>query len=172
MSPALAMRRLAPIIAVLLLAALPASAMASGQAVINDCTDDGELSRTYSQNEYKQALADLPADLDEYSDCRSLIRAAQLKRATTTGSKKGGGSSPAKKKKSKRKQAAAGREVKEAVASDAPVKFGGAVIHPSNMESSASIPAPLVVVLVLTLLGALGAGAIAIRRLVLDRRSR
>jgi hypothetical protein len=86
----LSMLRLAAIcLAVLLLA--PALARASGDDVIKDCTRNGQLSRTYSQKEYEQALANLPADVDEYGDCRQIIRDAQLAAAGGGNGSTGGG---------------------------------------------------------------------------------
>jgi hypothetical protein len=65
-------------IVLLFLLAVPASAVARGSAVIADCTDDGVLSKRYAQRDYREALANLPTDVDEYTDCRDVIRAAQL----------------------------------------------------------------------------------------------
>jgi hypothetical protein len=63
------------LIAVLLLG-LPAAARASGSDVIRDCADDGKLDKQYSQKELQDASRNLPSDIDEYTDCRSVIRAA------------------------------------------------------------------------------------------------
>jgi phage shock protein PspC (stress-responsive transcriptional regulator) len=63
------------LIAVLLLG-LPAAAHANGNAVIRDCADDGQLSKHYSQKDLQDAYNNLPSDIDEYTDCRSVIRAA------------------------------------------------------------------------------------------------
>ena len=63
------------LLAVLLLG-LPAAAHASGSDVIRDCAQDGKLDKTYSQKELQDAQANLPSDIDEYTDCRSVIRAA------------------------------------------------------------------------------------------------
>lgn len=63
------------LIAVLLLG-LPAAAHASGSAVIRDCADDGKLDKHYSQKDLQDAERNLPSDIDEYTDCRSVIRAA------------------------------------------------------------------------------------------------
>jgi hypothetical protein len=63
------------LIAVLLLG-LPAAARASGSDVIRDCADDGKLDKQYSQKELRDADRNLPSDIDEYTDCRSAIRAA------------------------------------------------------------------------------------------------
>jgi hypothetical protein len=60
----------------LLVAPLPAHASAGD--VIRDCSEDGTLDRSYSQKELSGALDQLPSDLDEYTDCRTVIRRAQL----------------------------------------------------------------------------------------------
>lgn len=54
----------------------PGAAKASPRQVIADCADDGTLSRRYSQRDLAGALNSLPADLDEYSDCRGVIEDA------------------------------------------------------------------------------------------------
>jgi hypothetical protein len=65
-------------IALALLLLVPALARASGDDVIKDCTHNGTLTKRYSQKDYEEALANLPADVDEYGDCRQIIRDAQL----------------------------------------------------------------------------------------------
>ena len=79
-------RRVAYILVLLIALAAPALAYASPDAVIRDCADDGDLDRTYSNSDLEQAEKNLPSDLDEYSDCRSVIAGAK-----TSGSDKGGG---------------------------------------------------------------------------------
>jgi hypothetical protein len=56
--------------------ALPAPAFASADQVINDCARDGQLDHHYSNSELRRARNHLPADVDEYSDCRDVIGAA------------------------------------------------------------------------------------------------
>jgi hypothetical protein len=68
-----------------------APALASGRDVINDCTDDEILSKTYTQREYRDALAMLPADADQYGNCRDIIARAQ-DAAVAKGGSKGGSS--------------------------------------------------------------------------------
>jgi hypothetical protein len=78
-------------IALAMLLLVPALARAdAGDAVISDCTHNGTLTKKYSQKAYQQALAELPADVDEYGDCRQIIRDAQLGAASG-----GSGGSPA-----------------------------------------------------------------------------
>src|SRR3954451_18279229 len=81
--------RIASALALLLVLAVPGLAHASGSAVIKDCAD-GSIDKSYSQKDYADALANLPADLDEYTDCRSQIQRKQL--GGGGGSTGGGGS--------------------------------------------------------------------------------
>ncbi|HET6509459.1 MAG TPA: hypothetical protein VFG42_21860 [Baekduia sp.] len=82
--------RIATALALLVaLLALPGLAYAgSGDAAIRDCANDGKLDKTYTQSQLADAIAHLPADVDEYSDCRDILRRAQL-----NGGSSGGGSS-------------------------------------------------------------------------------
>jgi hypothetical protein len=64
------------VLVALLLLGLPAAAQASGSDVIRDCAQDGKLDKTYTQKELQDAQSNLPSDIDEYTDCRSVIRAA------------------------------------------------------------------------------------------------
>src|SRR5919202_2689265 len=54
----------------------PASSHASPGAVIRDCADDGRLQGHYSPSDLRRAQSELPSDLNEYSDCASVIAAA------------------------------------------------------------------------------------------------
>ena len=71
----LRIRTLPALLAVLLLGA-PAAAQASGNDVIRDCAQDGQLNKHYSQKDLQSAYNNLPSDIDEYTDCRQVIRAA------------------------------------------------------------------------------------------------
>jgi hypothetical protein len=62
----------------------------NGDAVIRDCAQDSSLSKTYTQAEYKDALAHLPKDVKEYTDCQDVIRRAQLSAAGGGGTGAGG----------------------------------------------------------------------------------
>ena len=78
--------------AILLAALLLAPALAradAGDAVIKDCTRNGTLTKKYSQKAYQEALAELPADVDEYGDCRNIIQNAEL--ADAAGGENGAG---------------------------------------------------------------------------------
>ena len=66
--------------------ALPATAPASGASVVADCAEDSKLGKRYTPAEYKDALRNIPTDVDEYTDCRDVIRRAQLAQAGGGGS--------------------------------------------------------------------------------------
>ena len=147
---------------------LPAGALASGDDVLEDCAADGQLNRTYSQAEYKKALQDIPADLDEYTDCRALIRRARLRGAG--GSSSSGGKRRVERKISDRKREQIKRDLQsKQLAAAAPLQIGGTVVNPDSLESSSKIPAPLAVVIVLVALAALAGCGYAIHRFVNGR---
>ncbi len=73
------MRRLL-IATLLVLMALPAAALAAdspSDLLIDACRDE-HVDGTYSQNTYRRALDQLPADSDEYTACREVIERARL----------------------------------------------------------------------------------------------
>jgi hypothetical protein len=79
---------------VLLLAlalALPATARASGGDVIRDCERNGALTGHYSLSELRNALDNLPADVQEYSNCAEIIQTAA--RNAAQGKSRSGGPS-------------------------------------------------------------------------------
>ena len=78
----------------LLLLAVPASAQASASAVIRDCADNGKLDRTHSRADLQRAKKRLPADLDEYSDCREVIANAINNGPNASAAGGGGGGAP------------------------------------------------------------------------------
>jgi hypothetical protein len=66
----------APALILMVLAFPAAVAQASPGAVVRDCAKDGSVDGTYSDADKSAALKQLPADLDEYSDCRAAIKAS------------------------------------------------------------------------------------------------
>ena len=70
---------------------LPSTAWGSGNDVIRDCTDNGRIDQKHGPMDYQQALANLPSDVDEYTDCRSIIQAARLSSQGSGGGGGGGG---------------------------------------------------------------------------------
>lgn len=82
---------LAPVaIFVALALLLPALAQASSADVIRDCAEDGVVDGDYSNAELREAGRRLPADLDEYSDCRAEIR-SEIRNGPSAGAASGPG---------------------------------------------------------------------------------
>jgi len=79
------------LLALLALALAPASSLASGQDVIEDCADDERIQGDYSQEEYNEALDELPSDADGYTPCRDVITRA---RDAAASGADGGGRAP------------------------------------------------------------------------------
>src|SRR3954452_25351208 len=83
------MRRLLALLITLMLVPA-ATALASGGKVVRDCTDDGVLQGHYSQKDLREALNSIPSDVDEYTNCRDVIRRAAFGGAGGKGGSGGG----------------------------------------------------------------------------------
>jgi hypothetical protein len=173
------MRRITLLVIALVCVLAPATAWGSGSAVIRDCTDDGQLSRSYSQKDYRTALAHLPTDVNEYTDCRDVIRRAQLAAAGGRGDA-GGPGAPGGGGGSGDLTSPSGPAEKAALAKaqrggGAPIRIGGRTVTPgaSRFTSSDvrnSLPTPLLVVLAMLGAGVLAAGGVTARNRVVGRR--
>ena len=161
----------------------PAAQAASRNEIIRDCADDGRLNGDYSAGELRDARQNLPADVDEYTDCRDVLRRAELGDgsggAGGAGTVGGGGtglpgtpgapltpSSPAE----ERALAAARAEAGE------PLTVAGRKVLPGASGFAAyaarhELPWPLIAALVLLGVAAVAAATPAIRRRVLSRRA-
>lgn len=128
-----------PLAIALLSSAAPASADV-GETIIQRCTH-GQSLAGFSQGAYGQALKELTADAEEYTDCAQLIRQAQLAAASgRTGAVAGQAPIPA--------TPAEQRAIAHAAHAAAPVKVGGQVIHPGVVHADiasaiSSLPTPL-----------------------------
>ena len=190
--------RLIALVSVLALVGSAASASASGRDVINDCTDDEVLTKTYTQKEYRDALAQLPADADQYGNCRDIIARAQ-DAAATKGTKStsktsadktattpaagattlGGGSTGEPSTAPTKDQLATASPEDRAAVEDAARDAASATITPGAVAaergtdagtSLSDLPAPVLALIAFLLAGSLGLGAVRLRRLV-DTRS-
>ena len=191
-------RSLLAILTALLVLAAPGSASAAG--LTDDC-QDGKIDGTYSQAQYRQALQDIATDLDEYSDCRAVIRRAQLAAARRgsggggpgtgsagtggggTGAGGGGtgaGGSGADTSNTVRPDPLQGataderRALKDATTGgDAPVTVAGIPVRPGSGTEDVThdVPGPLLALLVLLGVAAAGGGAWLIRSRVSARRA-
>jgi len=188
----------APLVLVLAALLVPATAVASPEAIIRDC-QDGEISGSYSARDYAQALRDIPTDVDEYTDCRDVIRGGQLAAAAGSGGRGGtaGGAGTAAGAGAAPGAAAAGTgvartaasvlaaaspqeqaAVREAIASSggsAPLYVGGKRIDPSAIArgaaaSSSPLPGPVVLAVALLAVAALAGSIQFLRTRVVRRR--
>jgi len=87
----------------------PASALAGP---IEDCADDGQLSKQYSQGELDDAKKNLPSDLSDYSDCGEVLNGAKAKGPDQGSSSGGGGASAPETSAGTGAAAAAAEEIK------------------------------------------------------------
>jgi hypothetical protein len=134
---------------VLLALARPARADI-GETIILRCTHGQSLSG-FSQSAYRNALKELSADTEEYSDCSSLIRQAQLAAAGAgggSGAGPGGGTPVPLAATPAEQQAIAHAEH----AGSEPVEVGGGVVDPGVVHvdiasALSSLPTPLLATL-------------------------
>lgn len=148
--------RLAVVLAMVALLTAPAARADTGEKIIQRCTH-GESLAGFPPQAYSRALKELSADAEEYTDCASLIRQAQVAAASGRG---GGGPTTGPSAASPVATEASPRE-RQAVASAAhggaePVHFGGQLIRPGVVHASvasafSTLPTPLLATLALML---------------------
>ncbi|HEX5851476.1 MAG TPA: hypothetical protein VFY36_00130 [Solirubrobacteraceae bacterium] len=176
-------RRLAPpaaLLAVMVIvatAASPASANV-GETIIERCTH-GESLRGFSHSAYTQALKELSADTEEYSDCSSLIRQAQ--RAAASGAGNDGAGAGVAGSVARPTAVAVSPSEQRAITHAArgraqPVKLGGAsvapgVVHTNISSALSSLPTPLLATLAFLLACALVLLGDVLRKRIRVRRS-
>jgi hypothetical protein len=73
-----------------LVAAPAALADSTRTKILREC-QDGRLTGTYTSKQIRDALNNIPDDIDQYSNCRDVLRGALLNRAGNSGSGGGGG---------------------------------------------------------------------------------
>jgi hypothetical protein len=159
------------LLTIALLASAPAAGADVGETIILRCTHGQSLSG-FSQSAYDQALKELSADTEEYTDCSSLIREAQLA-AARRGGAGGGEAVPVAIAATPEEQKAI---TQAAHAGAKPVQVGGQVVQPgvvhANIASALStLPTPLIATLAFLLACLLLFGASALRNRVRARRS-
>lgn len=169
------LRRLSTAAAVIALCLLlPVTpALASGADVIVDCNDNGHLTKAYSQKEYRSALAQMPADIRQYTDCENIIRRAQLGQPGSTGGDANSGNPFG--------TSAAPEEVARAQADidvakktgGTPRKIGHATVTPGALAftrvsaATSEMPTPLLVLIALIVAGVV---ALLVDRVLARRR--
>lgn len=157
-----------------LVAATPAQANV-GEQIIRRCTHNESLSG-FSQAAYKQALEELSAGTEEYSNCAQLIRQAQLAAAAGHGVPGAAQAVPSTQAltPTPAEQQAIARAPK---AGAAPVRVGGGTIHPgvvhANIASAFStLPTPLLATVVFLLVGLLLVVGAGVRNRIRAQRGR
>ena len=167
-------RHLFPLVALALLA-LPGAALANSAQVVRDCAKDGDLDRSYSNTELRKALDDLPSDLDEYSDCRQVIRGAIGSAPRDDGGGGGGGASGGSSGGAASPAEQAARAELDAITGSASgaepprLDVGGRIVAPGSnglfdlSSASNSLPVPLLIALIALGLLALAGGLVALR---------
>src|SRR3954470_10346321 len=147
----------------LALAVLAPAGSGSAKDVIRDCSEDGVLNGHYSHGELTKALDQLPSDIDEYTDCRAVIRSAQLRSAS--GKKDSGPSTASPPSQDEQ------HKVDQASKSPGPVNVGGKGIVPGAGGApfkaagfGTDLPALVLVMLVLLVLTMIGGAVLAVLR--------
>jgi hypothetical protein len=159
---------------------VPAAAQASPGAVIRDCREDGDLDHKYSNADLRKAEDNLPADVDEYTDCREVIAGAVTSGTNKGGGQAGGGGNDAG--AAGATSGGAGKKEQAARANDKAaldgtkkqkhprLDVGGRSVEPGdnglfNVASDTNgLPLPLLLALIAAVLLAVGGGLVALRR--------
>jgi len=169
------MRRLICLTAAVTTLLAPAAAQADGgAAVILDCTTHGErITGHYTQKQYAQALAEIPADVSEYSTCADAIRRAQLA-AAGGHSGGGGGATPANALSTASRSERAALHAAQKAGNHS-FDVGGGLVRPGVVAVRSSsvfnaLPTPLLIALAALLATALGAGGHRVWTIVRARR--
>ena len=187
--PASVSKKLLLVTVLMLLVAVPATAHAAGtrEKIVADCYDDGKLDGNYSPSEIRDARNNLPADIDQYSDCRDVLARAlggSGDKAVGGGSGGSGGggalggaedSGPAEPLVPSGPQEQQDLEQAAVAGGDAPIQVGGTTVVPgaAGLASDAAHNAmPVTVVVAMVLLGLVAlAGAVPyVRRRLHARR--
>ena len=82
------------VLAAMAVLVLPPAAAAAPGDVVRDCAEDGSLDGSYSDADKRAALGQIPTDIDEYSDCRSVISGSIGGDKATAGASSSGASAP------------------------------------------------------------------------------
>jgi hypothetical protein len=167
---------LAVVLAMVALLTAPAARADIGEKIILRCTHKESLSG-FPPQAYSRALKELSADAEEYTDCGSMIRQAQIAAAAGHGS--GGGSAglsaavPVATAASPSEQQSV---VRAAHGTAAPVHFGGQLIRPGVVHASvasafSTLPTPLLATLALMLVCLLVVAGEQVRKRIRAGRS-
>jgi hypothetical protein len=183
---AAAMPRILLVMVLTLLVAAPAATAGTRGDIISDCYDDGKLDGNYSPSEIRDARNNLPADIDQYSDCRDVLARA----LGGTGDKRvgggggdplggggggGGSGGPSEPLTPSGPDEQAALDKAALSGGDNPVQVGDGTVVPgaAGLASDAArnaLPTTLLAVLILLGVAAVAAAVPFVRRRVLARR--
>jgi hypothetical protein len=180
------MPKLLLVMVLTLLVAAPAAMAGTRADIINDCYDDNKLDGNYTPSEIRDARNNIPADIDQYSNCRDILGRALGgsgdKRAggggdgnALGGGGGGAGAPPSEPLTPNGPEEQAALEEAAVGGGDAPVQVGDGTIVPgaAGLASNAArnaLPVSLLAVLILLGLAALAATVPPVRRRVHARR--
>ena len=146
-----------------LLVAAPAAQAGTRADIVADCFDDGKLDGNYTASQIRDARNNLPADVDQYSDCRDVLARALGGSGSSNVAGPGGGGSteplaPSGPDEQRALEAAVGD------GGGKPVQVGGTTVVPGASGFAAgaarsAIPTSLLVALILLGVAALAAAA-------------
>jgi hypothetical protein len=154
--------------AVLCCCLLPATAAASYQDVLKDCEVNGRMTKRYTQKEYRDALAKMPTDLDEYYGCRDIIKRAQVNASSNgndgsaspgSGGGDGGGAGGQPSAPTPEETTRASEDIQAArrgVSKVALVDVRPGALAYRDFGSVSKLPTPLIVLGALLIVGAIG----------------
>ena len=71
-----AMTRVLLVMVLTLLAAAPAAMAGTRSQILRDCESDGKLDGNYTASQIRDARNNIPADIDQYSNCRDVLARA------------------------------------------------------------------------------------------------
>ena len=110
-----------------LLVAAPAAMAGTRADIVDDCFDDGKLDGNYTASQIRDARNNLPADVDQYSDCRDVLARALGGSGTSDIGGGGGARRPAAGRRAAQAERPAEQRALDAAAAeggDKPVQVG------------------------------------------------
>jgi len=164
-----------------LLVAAPAAMAGTRSDIIADCFDDGRLDGNYTASQIRDARNNLPADVDQYSDCRDVLARALGGSGSSRVGGGAGGDAPGGGGGSGAPLTPSGADEQRALdqagatSGSAPVQVGDGTIVPgaAGLATGAArneLPGSLLAALILLGFAALAAAVPYVRRRVLARR--
>lgn len=162
-----------------LVAAPAALADSTRTKILREC-QDGRLTGDYTSRQIRDALNNIPDDIDQYSDCRDVLRRALLNQAGNSGGGGGGGTGGAGGGgigggdgggQPLTPSTDADRKALEAAATGGgqPLQIAGRTVTPGKGALRNDLPTTLAVVLILLAVAAAAATAPFVRRRALAR---